>query len=1272
MLLSQACKVYFYASLSLEDIFDQVPQTNQLCLITAMMLQANKICSDPDMIAEPRDPLTLFQRWVIRCRVAGVEESGLEFGESKYHVEALESKLTAFLKVPTNQQNQILQCQISSELGQYYCWNGQYEQAIKYHSQCQDFHRQHTGAGSIENHVKCGLDMGRTVALLKLSRLAIGESLEDPKENLLHRLRALEQDHKYNALSQEFLNDNISRNLSFIWRQNVLHSVLDQADYANGAFIAVSNALYHLKSPCEMMLEIPSSIIQYLRAITFENGHEPEAYLSPSIFEDLMQFISQGIESLESSLELSSRKKEESKEKIRKFTKKLCDSVRHVLCYDAAWRSGVLEPTSDEWGLVWDMYSTILARDIPKGVELMDEALQNAQTMEAESKALILERMDPDDIEQHIRNSAAGFITQEDQSLPAFAQIDFQLAKHSAWAQIGILAVEHDQRREQRIQARLEQRLMGKEKSLNTSAKQTSSSNTPMDSQDGNAMDVDDNTAEMEAHQERVKKEEHIKEDEARTSEICRLLSLYLTNYGALELNLQLRCLGICISGKQWDFLSQYGRTSVDTLDKNIHCEICQVYSVLVPLVAVLSMGQSLGVDFRDISTSNCLESLFSKDLEPIQITRVAALDMIQGLLPLLNRPVHNTKGGNQPNPNNRRGRKSVHEDLEEDVGHAAILKLLGYIRLRGVIDVFGALLAGAISSVLPDGAKLTLSEFGYYALFTTSMDSLNSWSDPNIKIIAILSNDEAGKALDAVPGARQRFAKLLIQVYERQLQFEADTLTKRMNAEASFMAAQRYNLESGLSVIKASTPVLPSPSSKASTNITKYSLCLTDLYHLEGMHQDALASFLNACLVSSRCFSDLEFLDRRIWSAFSHGPSTSAQIAQSSPSGAQGRNSVQPSQPSMIANTFTDHQGHQFLPLSAMPGINGQSPFPQAQGQVGLGLSPVPPLEVNGITIPGPMFSPPPGSVGPPPPPPPPPPVPPMPNASPIPVGGPPPPPQQTPPQPALPSTCALRAIESCIQLNELLAGVALQQFLPRIDYNQAFVTIRSAHEQGMLSFSGKSTAASTGPPTNTPITVAAAAAAAAAAANPNIHSALGPTLPNGPGFTGFQNGVGNNGGLASADHILSGSPRGTSALATVLSPRVHSSTSVFTPDLAGGVDKGSGTGAGTGTGAGAGGVGGAPVVNTNLTAALSTRYGASSLSPQVFLDLTFDLSFLELVSHLYKENKDSQGQINVFAKINSNRMALDARQPFRDQVHQLAQQDLLTRLWSKYARVG
>ncbi|KAF8966004.1 hypothetical protein BGZ46_000461, partial [Entomortierella lignicola] len=556
---------------------------------------------EAEALSEPWDPLTLFQRWIIRCRIAGIEESGLEFGESSHHVEALESKLAMLDKMPKSEKSQVLQCQISSELGQYYCWNGQYERAVRFHIQCQEVHHQHMAAPATESFLKCHLDVERTVALLKLSRLAIGESLQDPKENLLNRLKALERDHRHLELAQEFLKDNIARSLPFTWRQSVLQTVLNRSDYVHGAFIAIANALYNLKDPSAMMLEIPSSVLQYLRNITFESGQEPDAFLSASIFEDLMEFIAKTHTLHGSSTELSEKSKSENKDKVRDFTLKLCESVRHVLCYDAAWRTGLLEPTADEWSLVWDMYSVILARDIPTAtasatgatsatsMDYMDEMSHNTQTIEAESKAFILERMDPEGVDQHIRNYieasgfsqyAAGFLSQEqDKSNPIFGQIDFQCAKHSVWAQLGVLALEHDQRREQRMHTRLEQRIKNKDidsanaKANNMDNKQSAAAptSTPNGKDNSNTMDVDDTRAEMEAIQERTRKEAHAAEDESRTLEICRLLNLYLANYGALELNLQLRCLGICISGKQWDFISNYGRAAAETIDKSVH-----------------------------------------------------------------------------------------------------------------------------------------------------------------------------------------------------------------------------------------------------------------------------------------------------------------------------------------------------------------------------------------------------------------------------------------------------------------------------------------------------------------------------------------------------------------------------------------------------------------------------------------------------------------------------------------------------------------------------
>ena len=48
---------------------------------------------------EPFDPLTMFQRWILRTRVAGAEPLGLDLGDSKYHAEALQEKLAGLVKV---------------------------------------------------------------------------------------------------------------------------------------------------------------------------------------------------------------------------------------------------------------------------------------------------------------------------------------------------------------------------------------------------------------------------------------------------------------------------------------------------------------------------------------------------------------------------------------------------------------------------------------------------------------------------------------------------------------------------------------------------------------------------------------------------------------------------------------------------------------------------------------------------------------------------------------------------------------------------------------------------------------------------------------------------------------------------------------------------------------------------------------------------------------------------------------------------------------------
>ncbi|KAI1300532.1 hypothetical protein EDD11_006161 [Mortierella claussenii] len=1285
MLLDQACRTYHFASLSLDDIFEMVPPPNQLCLITAMMLLSQKPSPEIETKPEPWDPLTLFQRWILRCRVNGVDESGLDFGDSKYHAEALESKLTALQEMTNDTRHQILQCQITFELGQYHCWSGQYEQAIKFLDQCSVIHHIHSATNASDVHLKCRLNETRTDALLKLSKLAIGGLLEDDNESLLSKLRTLERGKNYRSLAQEFLQDNVRRTLPFTWRQAVLHSVLQQSDLESATFIALANATYNLNDPCAMMLEIPSTVLQYLRNITFESGHEPHAYLSPSIFMDLMEFIGKDMESRSSSGD---------RDKIRAFAAKFCAGVRHVLCYNAAWETGLLDPSAKDWAQVWDMYSFVLL-SLP---HLTSTLMLLAVGAFACSRSRYREA------ERYFQAATRFMIQEQDHSSVVFGQVEFQTRKHAAWAQLGILAFEHENRREQRIRARLQQRVsvrLADYAKKKGSGKVTAiASTTPSTCVNENdRMEVDDGTILDTESQERIKKEDQAKEEEALTMEICQLMSFFTRTYGALELNLQLRCLAICINGKHWDFLSGYGRAAAEALDKNVHGEICQVFSVLVPLCAVLGRGQALGVDFKDITSSICLDSLFSSDLEPIQITRAAALDMIQGLLPsVFGRALSNINNNNtgyhsqsqqQPNTNSNKqqqrggggggggagGRKPFHEEgpaltvMDEDAGHSAILKLFGWVRQRGVIDVFGALLVGAVSSVLPEGAKLTLSEFGYYALFTTTMDSVGSWTDPRVKIIAMISNGDAGKSLEAVPGAHQRFIKLLVRVFEDQIAFESSALNKKITIESGLLSEERFDDERGLTTSLATSALLAT-SPKTSASITRYALCLTDLYYLEGKHQDSLASFLYACMVASKCFADFERLDRRVWSAYTHVPAVN--VSALSPPLPQ---AIVPSQ-----NGGPIHNGPPFGPLSettyptlsslsAMTGGPGHPPFGPVP--VGLGLSPTlsPSPEAGGIVMMLPML----GPVGPPGPPmfphgPPGPPGPPgmpvsgpnhlsslPPSPTPLPLPGMAPIPGGMPaaggasglPASPVPSSFALRAIDSCIQLQEPLASVALQQFLPRIDYTHGFAAIRLAYEQGALAFSGKAVVATTATGAPGMLTPVANAASSVAVLTP----------PTNPGTFG--------GGPSAAGRGLGVSP----ALSTG-SPRVQSSGSVFTPDLenAGTVSlsRKSSTMAPPGS----------PAHSSTAAAAQAAlvvrRPGGSVLTPQLFLDLVFDMSFLELVSYLYKESKDQQGMLRVQARINSNRMALDVRQPFREQVHHLAQQDLLTRLWSKYARIG
>ncbi|KAF9207779.1 hypothetical protein BGZ59_010971 [Podila verticillata] len=1167
MLLGQACKVYHYASLSLVDIFEYVPQQNQLCLITAMMMLAQKPASETTAIVsqtEPWDPLTLLQRWIVRSRVAGTESTGLDLGDTKYHAEALEEKLSALQKQESTTKSHHLQCQIASELGQYHCWSGDFVSAQKFLDQCQESHKLHLA--DVDAQLSCRLNLDRIGALSKLSKLALGAPLGDTKHDFFQKLKVAEQEHRHRDLISEFIHDNTARILPYTWRQRVVHSVLERSDMENGTMLALTNALYRAADPSQMLLEIPSSVLVYLRSIPFSNGDESEAFLARNVFEDIMQLI-------------SSMSSPTNEKQYKEFATKFCATIRHVLCYEAAWKSGVLQITDGDWNEVWSSYSAILTQE-SDAQDMEDDAVEEE---DLKPLSVLLGGMDNDELEQFVRSSqfvdavryvqsATRVLSYEQEANMPFAAVDAQLRRLTLVTEIGILVEQMEERRDEKLESRL--------KSKAVATKITTPTTTDPISDENSAMDVDtpeDDTVRDAQRQKRVEEAR----DNVMVEDLSNRLQNYLASFGALDTNLQLRALALCIDGKQWDFLAIYCRNAVGIVDGGIHPEIFQVYSVLAPLSAILQKSKVLNVDLKDTTSLSCLELLVTSDLNPIDVTRMAALDMIQGLLVNVSKP--NLKKHQQllqahaqslapPNPPNhfyRGGRRSFQAasqsmepmapppPMDEDLGHATILKLFELVRLRGVVDVFGAILTGALSSLMPEKSKLTLSEFGYYALFTTSMDCVSSWSDPRVKIIAMLSSGNAGKAIESVPAAKQRLTKMLLKLYENQVQFESDALTAKIEIET------KARQEAGLSTSSSSLSLF---SSKSSSRITRFSLCLTDLYHVEGMHRDALASFLNGCMISSKCFSDFGRLDRRIWSAYTHGPINTAASPQ--PGGGQPTVPSQPGGPltmPFINSNIDPLSSLPQFPTSSLSGmsVNGQMP-------VGLGLFPGELVPLNGAPVP-------------------------------------PPPPQATP------STPAMRAIESCILLNEPLAGAALQQFLPKMEYAKAFQAIRAAHEKGLLSFSPMPSVASL----------------------PRLPSHPSP-MPGGM--------VGGDGSFSS--HSL-----------TSASPKIESSLMVFSPDTR--LDSSAP---------------GGPIMDGSSlqggNATTSNVAGETAAIP--CLDLIFDLSLLELVSFLFKEARDQEGLHKLQAKINSNRLALDSRQPFKDQVYAMAQQDLLTRLWAKYAKVG
>jgi hypothetical protein len=87
-----------------------------------------------------------------------------------------------------------------------------------------------------------------------------------------------------------------------------------------------------------MILELPGPILRFLRELVFESGHEPDAYLSSSLFEDIMDVIVETKATLIENAPADGNNVIE--EKISAFVSQLCDTVGHLLCYDAAWKSG--------------------------------------------------------------------------------------------------------------------------------------------------------------------------------------------------------------------------------------------------------------------------------------------------------------------------------------------------------------------------------------------------------------------------------------------------------------------------------------------------------------------------------------------------------------------------------------------------------------------------------------------------------------------------------------------------------------------------------------------------------------------------------------------------------------------------------------------------------------------------------------------------------------------------------------------------------------------
>lgn len=118
---------------------------------------------------------------------------------------------------------------------------------------------------------------------------------------------------------------------------------------------------------------------------------------------------------------------------------------------------------------------------------------------------------------------------------PAFKRIDFQLRKYLAMSQLAMLAHDIEQRREKRIMDRLEAHAKGMSTS---SVAAVATAATPAGAVTSETTNPNESTAEVTTT---APKEEEQDEDEAMIMEICKLLSQYLTAFGPMDTNLQVK-----------------------------------------------------------------------------------------------------------------------------------------------------------------------------------------------------------------------------------------------------------------------------------------------------------------------------------------------------------------------------------------------------------------------------------------------------------------------------------------------------------------------------------------------------------------------------------------------------------------------------------------------------------------------------------------------------------------------------------------------------------